>query len=121
MYNGWKNYETWNVALWIDNDQGSYSMRTEWAQESWDDTDTDDDLATRTSEAASSLAKKIEDFVDENNPLAGDNSMFTDILNSALAEVDYYEIAENWLDDVEKDEAEEEETEDEPVAEGGAE
>ena len=19
-YNGWKNYETWNVALWLDND-----------------------------------------------------------------------------------------------------
>lgn len=24
-YNGWKNYETWNVALWIDNDEGIYN------------------------------------------------------------------------------------------------
>ena len=25
-YNGWTNYETWNVALWIQNDYGFYSI-----------------------------------------------------------------------------------------------
>jgi hypothetical protein len=25
-YNGYKNYETWNVCLWIANDEGLYNL-----------------------------------------------------------------------------------------------
>ena len=28
-YNGWTNYETWNVALWIQNDWGWYNLANE--------------------------------------------------------------------------------------------
>jgi len=23
-YNGWTNYETWNVSLWVENEEGMY-------------------------------------------------------------------------------------------------
>ena len=29
MYNGHKNWETWNVALWINNDEGLYEIAQE--------------------------------------------------------------------------------------------
>ena len=28
-YNGWKNYETWNVALYIQNEYGLYQLAQE--------------------------------------------------------------------------------------------
>ena len=34
-YNGWTNYETWNVALWIENDAGLYSMAKEYKRQGY--------------------------------------------------------------------------------------
>jgi len=33
-YNGWKNYETWNVSLWLGNDEGLYLAMGEYVEES---------------------------------------------------------------------------------------
>ena len=35
QYNGWTNYETWNVALWIGNDEFLYN--TAKGCETWDE------------------------------------------------------------------------------------
>ena len=41
-------------------------------------------------------------WIEEMNPIADQSSLFTDLLGSALGEVDWYEIAENGLEDVDK-------------------
>lgn len=28
-YNGWPNYQTWNVMLWMDNEEGAYRLYRE--------------------------------------------------------------------------------------------
>tara|TARA_Y100000310_G_scaffold63081_1_gene58358 strand:- start:1410 stop:1700 length:291 start_codon:yes stop_codon:yes gene_type:complete len=83
-YNGWTNYETWNVNLWLSNDEGTYNYILDLAKDHADD--------------APMLANALEAFVDELEPEL-EPSMFSDILSAAMREVNWREIADTLLED----------------------
>jgi hypothetical protein len=89
-YNGWNNYETWVSALWIDNDYSSYQYRCELLEQVKQEQVNED-------ERENCLASNLKDWIESQNPLTDTASLFTDLLNSALSEVDWQEIAENFL------------------------
>lgn len=104
-YNGWTNYETWNVSLWIDNEQGSYEMFQEVTRNAINavcaqDKDGEDLPLTddQRHDAILVVAASIESWVDENTPEIS-SGFIADILGAALSEINYYEIAENWVKD----------------------
>ena len=78
-YNGWTNWATWNVALWVDNKEEYYFARVETAEmvKKW-------------------TAETVEDFVrtifPEGTPDMADGVMMVDGLDA----VNYEEITEHW-------------------------
>lgn len=109
-YNGWTNYETWAVNLWLTNDEGSDSYWRERAQDCYGDAE-HDGVLDRDEVARIALADALRDEIEEGNPLDGDAGLYLDLLTAAIGEVNWYEIAGAFMDSVEKDEPEEVEAE----------
>lgn len=85
-YNGWTNYQTWNVALWLDNDQGLCDMAREIASRDYEYNFERDDA----------LREFVEELADGTLSQA---SMASDLLGHAIAYVNWTEIAEVYRDE----------------------
>lgn len=92
-YQGWKNYPTWAVSLWVNNDEGLYGF----FQEAADDLREDFSGRELIQRVAGVLEDIIENMADEQaSGLLG--GPLSDLLQYAIDQVDYFEIAENFLE-----------------------
>lgn len=109
-YNGWKNYETWSVALIVDNERGLYEQRREMARQAWDEAEPDrSEYHTRSQGARYAFADALKDWVEEQVEVKnegygqGDRDAWgmlcAQLIGAALSEVDWTEIADNWLNE----------------------
>jgi hypothetical protein len=104
-YNGWVNYPTWNINLWLGNDEGLYERAQQLTRAAIADyTETvyageDDDEGSEVLDrdgAVQELAEQLEAFCGEQSPESG---FVADIYGWAVRQVDWREIAEHHVDD----------------------
>ena len=105
-YNGWTNYETWVVNLWMGNEEGSYLTGQASARRAWQNATTTTIFTfTRKENAVLALANEMHaeyesamhDLLESANALS---SIWADLLGAALSEVNWHEIAGHMIEDV---------------------
>ncbi len=97
-YNGWSNYETWCVYTWITNDEATDHACRALASECAKHAQTFEQVQSQiwTTEQATrfSLADRLKELVEDKNPLSEAASLYSDLLNAAISEVDWHELAD---------------------------
>lgn len=97
-HNGWTNYETWLVALWLDNECSTHEYWHAVADEVACDEAAraaDGDKGPAIRRLADMLRAELEEAAELR--LDGRTDMFSDLLSSALSEVSWTEIAEHFI------------------------
>lgn len=97
-YNGWTNYETWCVSMWLDNDEGNYHAVRELTSQELESADDEPELATRP--LAAMLYEYVAELPEVEAVTEGPASFVVDLLGAALSEVNWTEIATNLIEEV---------------------
>lgn len=101
--NGYTNYETWCVHLWLTNERPSYEHWREVARQTMIDADALPPVKagewTHRFGASNLLSEHLQKCLHDTEILKSP-SLYTDLLLAALGEVDWFEVAEALLDDI---------------------
>jgi len=98
-YNGYTNYETWAVSLWISNDQALQAAFNERAEDNLRRARMYPvDYLSISADARIGLADEVKAWAEDAAPDLG-ASLWADLLGAALGEVDWADIADNMLSD----------------------
>lgn len=102
-YQGYANYETWAVALWIYNEEGAYRHWQERAHEILADAMGNAERKAKRQEkkdACIALAEELKQEFSESDIVSRiDGTVYADLLSAALGNVDWYEVAETRFDE----------------------
>lgn len=78
-YNGYSNKSTWTLAIWIKTDE---SLNNYWKYKA--KTLIEDELA-----------KELQTYFEDRNPLSKDFTFYSDLLNNCLKVINWREVAKN--------------------------
>ena len=94
-YNGWTNYETWAVNLWIGNEEASYSY---WSEQALAAKALPEDSAYGNRTASITLQQQLKEEITDEAPDLG-CTLYADLLGAALSSVNWSEIADGLLEE----------------------
>lgn len=88
-YQGWKNYPTWAVNLWLRNDRAHYDASLG---------------VVAGADEPGRAADALREWIEDRSPLAGEAGLYVELLGWALRAVDWDELArvfgpEEWRRD----------------------
>jgi len=111
MYNGWENYETWVVSLWLGNEEATCALQQELLEQAQNG-----EVLMGFNEEETirlTLADLLKEWVKDNSPLADTSrwsiacrctrcgsglfGMYSDLLGVGIDEVNWWEIADDII------------------------
>ena len=79
-YNGWTNYATWNINLWVDNEERDYRLKVEYLQQ----------LGHKVTDI--DVRRFVKDYMDNTTPDLKDST----VEGARFQDINWEEIASFW-------------------------